>query len=108
MTLQNFGVLYFFLRISREDGNLAYKATVDLSRHRSTLAPDLWDPRTTFYGVSCKGNELWCSEQIPSEREFPDFSEYLNRSLDKFIVFIRNRGGIRKYLPKSPPSVEAI
>jgi hypothetical protein len=104
VALENFGALYFYLRICREDANLAYTTIVDLYRQRANLAIGLWDFGTISNTASCKGNDIFFPQRLLSEEQVLNFPEHLNSALDNFITFIRGCGGLSKYLPKKPPS----
>jgi hypothetical protein len=98
------GGLYFYLRIGREGGALAYTTMVDLYRLRANIAKDLWKCGAASGTASWKGTDLWFQQKVPSSDETPDFPEHLNRALDDFIKFIGDCGGIRKHLPAEPPA----
>lgn len=94
VVIKNFGVLYFYLRIYRENGFLRYAAVADLYRQRRSLAADLWS----------EGNDLLFERQLAQKESVPDFPEHLNNALDDFITFFRGRGGLQKYLPSTQTS----
>jgi hypothetical protein len=98
LDVKNQGSIYIYLRMRRESKALTYTAIIDLYRLRQALWPDLWKRVGTkpLGTVACTGNNLFFHQELGSDERIPDFVDHLARTLDDFIAFMNECGGIPK------------
>jgi hypothetical protein len=98
MEVKGLGGLYFCLRLSREDDGRPFDAFVFLYRVRRDIATGLWDRSSTRASVTWKGrNNLGFGGPLPEDK-IQDFEAYLDQALTDFLDFVKDSGGLGKYL----------
>jgi hypothetical protein len=97
--VKGLGGIYFCLRLSRKDDRKLF-ASVFLYRPRAILATGLWDQPMTVPSDNpyIRTNNNIILERHILEDKIPEFGEYLNQAITDFIIFIRDSGGLNKYL----------
>jgi hypothetical protein len=100
--VEGFGTIYFYLTLSRADDHGTYAASVDLRRQRKGLADDLWVrlSRTSSDTAYIAGNNLVFTRPL-AEDQLQQFREHLDQAIDDFVTFIRDSGGLKKYLDRT-------
>ena len=98
MEVKGLGGLYFCLGLSREDDSRPFDAFVFLYRIRRELATSLWDQAAASASVTWKGRRNFGFKRPLPEDKIPDFEDYLDQAAADFIAFIKESGGLGKYV----------
>jgi hypothetical protein len=96
--VRGFGGIYFCLRFSRAIEGGPLSAYVYLYRSQRDRANSLWEGSNVDARVTHKSNHTLGFGRTLSEDDILNFENHLDQAITDFLAFIRDRGGLQKYL----------